>query len=166
MGYHLFISFVKRQNLKGDEDGLRLRMRKIFFAGMILLFSSSVYGDSKKRVSEVLPGPGKIFVYTARKLGIPILNVSIKITNGSSSDPGRPLSQIQAFVHSLNGLGVFFRMHNRFTSTMEAGTCFPVQYVNRPNLDFRGFCGTVASGVFHKGDTITALPSGKSSKIK
>jgi bifunctional enzyme CysN/CysC len=43
---------------------------------------------------------------------------------------------------------------------------FPVQYVNRPNLDFRGFCGTVAAGVFHKGDTVTALPSGKSSKIK
>jgi len=43
---------------------------------------------------------------------------------------------------------------------------FPVQYVNRPNLDFRGFCGTVASGVFHKGDLITVLPSGKSSKIK
>jgi bifunctional enzyme CysN/CysC len=43
---------------------------------------------------------------------------------------------------------------------------FPVQYVNRPNLDFRGFCGTVASGIFCKGDTITALPSGKSSKIK
>jgi len=43
---------------------------------------------------------------------------------------------------------------------------FPVQYVNRPNLDFRGFCGTVAAGVFHKGDMITALPSGKSSKIK
>lgn len=43
---------------------------------------------------------------------------------------------------------------------------FPVQYVNRPNLNFRGFCGTVAAGVFHKGDLITALPSGKSSKIK
>jgi bifunctional enzyme CysN/CysC len=43
---------------------------------------------------------------------------------------------------------------------------FPVQYVNRPNLDFRGFCGTVASGIFRKGDQITALPSGKSSKIK
>jgi bifunctional enzyme CysN/CysC len=43
---------------------------------------------------------------------------------------------------------------------------FPVQYVNRPNLDFRGFCGTVASGVFRKGDVITALPSGKSSTIK
>ncbi len=43
---------------------------------------------------------------------------------------------------------------------------FPVQYVNRPNLDFRGFCGTVASGVFNKGDSITVLPSGNSSKIK
>jgi len=43
---------------------------------------------------------------------------------------------------------------------------FPVQYVNRPNLDFRGFCGTVASGIFHRGDKITALPSGKTSTIK
>ncbi len=43
---------------------------------------------------------------------------------------------------------------------------FPVQYVNRPNLDFRGFCGTIASGIFHKGDPITVLPSGKTSTIK
>lgn len=42
----------------------------------------------------------------------------------------------------------------------------PVQYVNRPNLDFRGFCGTVASGIFHKGDNVVALPSGKTSTIK
>ncbi|WNB75224.1 sulfate adenylyltransferase subunit CysN [Methylomonas koyamae] len=43
---------------------------------------------------------------------------------------------------------------------------FPVQYVNRPNLDFRGFCGTVASGLFNQGDAITVLPSGKTSTIK
>ncbi|CAM4087578.1 sulfate adenylyltransferase subunit CysN [Acinetobacter pragensis] len=43
---------------------------------------------------------------------------------------------------------------------------FPVQYVNRPNLDFRGFCGTVALGGVKVGDTITALPSGKSSTVK
>jgi len=43
---------------------------------------------------------------------------------------------------------------------------FPVQYVNRPNLDFRGFCGTVASGVVNVGDEIRALPSGKTSKVK
>lgn len=43
---------------------------------------------------------------------------------------------------------------------------FPVQYVNRPNLDFRGYCGTIAAGVIHKGDKITVLPSGKTSSIK
>ncbi|PYC20458.1 bifunctional sulfate adenylyltransferase subunit 1/adenylylsulfate kinase [Aquipseudomonas alcaligenes] len=43
---------------------------------------------------------------------------------------------------------------------------FPVQYVNRPNLNFRGFAGTLASGVVHKGDEVIALPSGKGSKVK
>ena len=43
---------------------------------------------------------------------------------------------------------------------------FPVQYVNRPNLNFRGFCGNVASGVVRVGDAIKALPSGKTSKVK
>jgi sulfate adenylyltransferase subunit 1 len=43
---------------------------------------------------------------------------------------------------------------------------FPVQYVNRPNLDFRGYCGTIAAGVVHKGDKITVLPSGKTSVIQ
>lgn len=42
---------------------------------------------------------------------------------------------------------------------------FPVQYVNRPNLDFRGFAGTLASGAISVGDEIKALPSGKSSKV-
>jgi len=43
---------------------------------------------------------------------------------------------------------------------------FPVQYVNRPNLNFRGYCGTVASGVIRKGDEVTVLPSNKTSRIK
>lgn len=43
---------------------------------------------------------------------------------------------------------------------------FPVQYVNRPNLDFRGYCGTLASGVVHKGDEVAVLPSGKTSRVK
>ena len=43
---------------------------------------------------------------------------------------------------------------------------YPVQYVNRPNLNFRGYCGTVESGVVRKGDEITALPSGKTSRVK
>ncbi|MFT6804140.1 MAG: bifunctional enzyme CysN/CysC, partial [Nitriliruptoraceae bacterium] len=43
---------------------------------------------------------------------------------------------------------------------------FPVQLVSRPNLDFRGFQGTIASGVVRPGDTVTALPSGVSSTIE
>ena len=43
---------------------------------------------------------------------------------------------------------------------------YPVQYVLRPNLNFRGFCGKVASGVIRKGDEVMALPSRKRSKVK
>ena len=43
---------------------------------------------------------------------------------------------------------------------------FPVQFVNRPNLNFRGYCGTLASGILKPGDQITVLPSGKESTIK
>jgi bifunctional enzyme CysN/CysC len=42
----------------------------------------------------------------------------------------------------------------------------PVQWVNRPNLDFRGFAGTIASGTLRRGDEIAALPSGRVSRIK
>ncbi len=42
---------------------------------------------------------------------------------------------------------------------------FPVQYVNRPNLDFRGYAGTLASGVVTVGQRIKVLPSGVESTI-
>jgi bifunctional enzyme CysN/CysC len=41
-----------------------------------------------------------------------------------------------------------------------------VQYVLRPNLDFRGFSGTVASGIVRKGDEVMVVPSGKRSRVK
>ncbi|MCP5151432.1 MAG: sulfate adenylyltransferase subunit CysN [Chromatiales bacterium] len=43
---------------------------------------------------------------------------------------------------------------------------FPVQLVNRPNLDFRGYAGTIASGIVRPGDRVTALPSRKSSRVR
>ena len=43
---------------------------------------------------------------------------------------------------------------------------YPVQYVLRPDLDFRGFSAKVASGVVRQGDEVMALPSGKRSKVK
>lgn len=43
---------------------------------------------------------------------------------------------------------------------------FPVQYVIRPSLDFRGYAGQVAAGTIHKGDAVMVLPSGRTSKVK
>jgi sulfate adenylyltransferase large subunit len=43
---------------------------------------------------------------------------------------------------------------------------FPVQYVIRPDLDFRGFAGQVSSGVIRQGDSVQVLPSGKISRVK
>jgi bifunctional enzyme CysN/CysC len=42
----------------------------------------------------------------------------------------------------------------------------PVQWVNRPNLDFRGFAGTIASGSVRPGDQLVALPSGRQSRVE
>lgn len=42
----------------------------------------------------------------------------------------------------------------------------PVQWVNRPNLDFRGFAGQIASGTIRPGDAVRIVPSGKTSTIK
>ena len=43
---------------------------------------------------------------------------------------------------------------------------FPVQVVLRPNLDYRGFAGTIASGIIRRGDEILSLPSRKKSRVK
>ncbi len=43
---------------------------------------------------------------------------------------------------------------------------YPVQYVNRPDRDFRGFAAKIASGIIKKGDEITVLPSRTKSKVK
>jgi len=42
----------------------------------------------------------------------------------------------------------------------------PVQWVNRPNLDFRGFSGLIATGSVKPGDELRSLPSGKTSRVK
>ncbi len=46
------------------------------------------------------------------------------------------------------------------------GFRFPVQYVIRPDANFRGFAGQVASGVVRLGDVVTALPSGRQSRVE
>ena len=43
---------------------------------------------------------------------------------------------------------------------------FPVQWVNRPNLDFRGYAGTIASGTINAGDPVVVANSGQVSRVK
>lgn len=52
------------------------------------------------------------------------------------------------------------------TSTNLEQLRLPIQIVNRPNLDFRGYCGTIASGVLKVGDKIKVLPSGQTASVK
>ncbi|VGO18238.1 sulfate adenylyltransferase subunit CysN [Pontiella sulfatireligans] len=63
------------------------------------------------------------------------------------------------FLHHLEGVNI---SSDRNLIDMR----LPVQYVLRPNLDFRGFSGTMASGVLRVGDEVASLPSRQQSKIK
>ena len=98
------------------------------FIGTMLLWGSFAYSDGQKPVSESPTVSGKVFLYTAKKFGVPFLKASIKIGNGVL-EQGKPIYQIQADVESLPYLGLLFRMKNRFTSIMDADTCSPVRYV-------------------------------------
>ena len=51
------------------------------------------------------------------------------------------------------------------TADQEQPFRLPVQWVNRPNLDFRGFAGMIASGSVRPGDQVRVLPSGKTSTV-
>ncbi|MFN4039760.1 MAG: sulfate adenylyltransferase subunit CysN [Erythrobacter sp.] len=52
------------------------------------------------------------------------------------------------------------------TAAQAAPFRMPVQWVNRPNLDFRGFAGLIASGTVRSGDAVRIVPSGKTSTVK
>lgn len=76
----------------------------------------------------------------------------VSISEKSSWYDGKPLMEL------LDTIEIHKKQNNAFR--------LPVQYVNRPHLNFRGFCGTIASGEIKVGDKITVLPSKKSSKVK
>ena len=51
------------------------------------------------------------------------------------------------------------------TQDTRVGLRLPVQYVNRPHQNFRGFAGTIAAGITHPGDEVIVLPSGRRSHV-
>jgi len=106
----------------------KLGIGVLLFIGALTGWGSTAYPNGQKQIPEPIPGPGRVFLYTAKKFGVPILKASIKIENGSS-EQGKPLYRVHASVDSLHYFGFLFRMNNRFLSTMQAETCSPVRYV-------------------------------------
>jgi hypothetical protein len=106
-----------------------MRIRVLLFAGLLMGWAAMAHGDGQ----GLTPGPGKVFLYTAKKLGIPILKAALHIQNGPSTQ-GKPLCQVRVEIFSVN-LGFLFRVNNRFLSTMEAETYAPVQYVKEIDQD-------------------------------
>jgi hypothetical protein len=109
------------------QDRWKLGIGILLFVGAVSGRGFLAHSNERSQIPEHPPGPGRVFLYTAKKFGVPILKASIKIENGSSEE-GRPLYRIYASVDSVS-LGFLFRMNNRFLSTVQAETCSPVRYL-------------------------------------
>ncbi|MBP1741022.1 MAG: hypothetical protein H6Q48_3315, partial [Deltaproteobacteria bacterium] len=105
-----------------------MRVKTFLFLLTILWLGSIAYGANQPPPTETTLRSGKCFLYTAKKFGVPILKAAIKIENGTM-EQGKPSYQVCANVESLQYYGLFFRMNNRFTSTVDREACFPVRYV-------------------------------------
>lgn len=99
----------------------------------------------------------------ARKLDIHDITFipvsALKGDNVTSSSENMPWYDGQTLLHLLENIQV--ESDKNFVDFR-----FPVQYVSRPHLNFRGYAGTVISGTVSPGEEIIVLPSGKKSKVK
>jgi hypothetical protein len=131
--FNIIFMFIDRP--KDMREGRRkLGIGILLYIGIVSGWGSSAYSNEQKQHPDPKPESGKVFLYTAKKFGVPILKASIKIENGSS-DQGKPLYQIYANIESFDYLKFLFRMNNRFHSTVEAETLFPLRYVKRINQE-------------------------------
>jgi hypothetical protein len=104
----------------------------LLFFGILSGWGPIAYPNEPRQIPDLKTGSGKVFNYTAKRFGIPILKATIRIENGSS-EHGQVLYQILARIESLNFLKFLFRINNRFFSTVEAETCSPVRYMKEIN---------------------------------
>lgn len=114
-------------------------------------FSESVYNDIKQDFLEL-----------SKQLNIPDIRfIPISALDGDNvvnKSEHTPWYTGPTLMETLETIEISDQLNDDFR--------FPVQYVSRPDLNFRGFAGTVVSGQISIGDDITVLPSGKSSRVK
>jgi len=126
----------------------------LLFGVIFLLCGFIANGAGHQEVREGPVSSRKVFLFIAKKLGIPILRGSIEITQGSLEN-GKPIYRIQASIDSIRSPGFLFRMNNRFTSTIEGETCFPIRYVKEINqggflIRDKNYVQTLAFDFAHK----------------
>jgi bifunctional enzyme CysN/CysC len=98
----------------------------------------------------------------AKKLGL--ANVTIIPIVARDGDNVTALSQRMPWYQGPSLLSFLESVELRAASHASAFR-FPIQWVNRPNGDFRGFSGTIASGTLSRGDEVLALPSGRVTRV-
>jgi len=117
----------------------------------LMEFSESVYNDIKQD-----------FLALSKQLNIPDIRfVPISALDGDNvvnKSEHTPWYTGPTLMETLETIEISDQLNEDFR--------FPVQYVSRPDLNFRGFAGTVVSGQIEVGDDVTVLPSGKSSRVK
>jgi len=117
-------------------------------------FSQDVFEEIKKGYQEIIPNLPHNESINFEYIPLSALDGDNILTNSPKSSwyKGLPLMKLLDAVNIHQDDNEDFRL--------------PVQYVSRPHLNFRGFCGTIASGSISVGDEITVLPSRKTSVVK
>ncbi|MCK4737092.1 MAG: sulfate adenylyltransferase subunit CysN [Sulfurimonas sp.] len=117
-------------------------------------FSQERFEEIKKEYESIIPNLANHDEVEFNYIPISALDGDNILTNSLKSPwyTDKPLMELLDTVDISKAVNETFRL--------------PVQYVSRPHLNFRGFCGTIASGSISVGDEITVLPSRKTSRVK
>ena len=98
----------------------------------------------------------------AKNLALPHIHfIPVSALTGDNvvdESPNMPWHQGPSLLHLLEDL-------DTETDLAQGDWQLPVQYVNRPHAEFRGYCGTIAAGSVRAGDEVRVLPSGQTSTI-
>ena len=113
---------------------------------------------------EVFARLHRDFLALASRLGIPSVQC-IPISALAGDNVVRSASENMPWYSGPTLLGHLETVDFRQTRSLDA-VRFPIQYVIRPDLRFRGFAGQLASGTLRSGDALVALPSGQETRVK
>ena len=125
-------------------------------------YSEKVFQNIKKDYEMMFKQLKFSLPYKHFEVNIDFIPISaLKGDNIVELSENMPWYKGKSFLEYLNTVKVINKALRRDTDFR-----FPVQYINRPNQEFRGYCGNIASGFIKEGDEIVVFPSKMKSKVK